>query len=116
MVKTPPSNVEDVRHVDLIVGSGRSPGGGTWQPIPVFLSGKFNGQRRLACCSPWGCKELDMTEQMNMHVQYYLYGGQRHFLLLQNWGICKQIHSWRNSYDLSQFLAVMTFKVQVKDT
>ena len=28
MVKTPPSNVEDVRDVDLIVGSGRSPGGG----------------------------------------------------------------------------------------
>ena len=19
----------------------------------------------LACCSPWGCKELDMTEQLN---------------------------------------------------
>ena len=22
-------------------------------------------QRSLACCSPWGCKELDMTEQLN---------------------------------------------------
>ena len=21
-----------------------------------------DGQRSLACCSPWGCKELDMTE------------------------------------------------------
>ena len=20
------------------------------------------GQGKLACCSPWGCKELDMTE------------------------------------------------------
>ena len=20
---------------------------------------------RVACCSPWGCKELDVTEQLN---------------------------------------------------
>ena len=23
------------------------------------------GQRGLACCSPWGCKELDTTGQLN---------------------------------------------------
>ena len=23
------------------------------------------GQRSLVCCSPWGCKESDMTEQLN---------------------------------------------------
>ena len=23
------------------------------------------GQGGLACCSPWGCKESDMTEQLN---------------------------------------------------
>ena len=23
------------------------------------------GQGGLACCSPWGCKEQDMTEQLN---------------------------------------------------
>ena len=22
-------------------------------------------QGNLACCSPWGCKELDMTERLN---------------------------------------------------
>ena len=22
-------------------------------------------QRSLVCCSPWGCKESDMTEQLN---------------------------------------------------
>ena len=27
--------------------------------------GDGEGQRRLACCSPWGCKELDMTEWLN---------------------------------------------------
>ena len=27
--------------------------------------GVVDGQRRLACCSPWGHKELDTTEQLN---------------------------------------------------
>ena len=36
-----------------------------WQPIPVFLTGKFQGQRSLVGYSPWGQKELDMTEQLH---------------------------------------------------
>ena len=27
--------------------------------------GDGNGQGRLACCSPWGRKELDATERLN---------------------------------------------------
>ena len=27
--------------------------------------GVGNGQESLVCCSPWGCKELDTTEQLN---------------------------------------------------
>ena len=27
--------------------------------------GNSEGQGRLACCSPWGCKESDMTERQN---------------------------------------------------
>jgi len=27
--------------------------------------GVGDGQGSLACCSPWGCKELDMTERLN---------------------------------------------------
>ena len=34
-----------------------------WQPTPVFLPGKFHGQRNLAGYSPWGCKEPDTIEQ-----------------------------------------------------
>ena len=29
----------------------------------VFLPGEFHGQRSLASFSPWGRKELDMTER-----------------------------------------------------
>ena len=35
-----------------------------WQPTPVSLSGKCHGWRNLAGWCPWGCKELDTTEQL----------------------------------------------------
>ena len=37
-----------------------------WLPMPVFLPGEFHGQRSFADYSPWGCKELDMTEQLTI--------------------------------------------------
>ena len=36
-----------------------------WQLSPVFLPGKFRGQRSLVCYSPWVGKELDMTEWLS---------------------------------------------------
>ena len=30
-----------------------------------ILDGKSHGQRSLVAYSPWGCKESDMTEQLN---------------------------------------------------
>ena len=30
-----------------------------------WAPGVANGQRSLACCSSWGCKELDTNEQLN---------------------------------------------------
>ena len=38
----------NVGDLGLIPGLGRSPGGGAWQPTPVFLPGEFHGQRNLA--------------------------------------------------------------------
>ena len=29
------------------------------------MLGDSEGQGRLVCCSPWGCKESEMTEQGN---------------------------------------------------
>ena len=36
-----------------------------WHPAPVLLLGKFHGQRSLAGYSPWGLRELDMTEHLS---------------------------------------------------
>ena len=38
-----------------------------WQPTPVFLPGKFHGQRSLVGCSPWGREESDTTERLHFH-------------------------------------------------
>ena len=52
----------DVRDVGLITRVRKIPWSGKWQPTPVFLPGELHGQRSLAGCSPYGCKDLDMTE------------------------------------------------------
>ena len=40
-----------------------------WQPTPLFLPGNFHWQRSLEDYSPWGRKELDMTELLNTYAQ-----------------------------------------------
>ena len=53
VVKNPLSNAgDDIRDTDLIPGFGKIPWRRKWQLIPVFLPGKFHGQRRLAGYSP----------------------------------------------------------------
>ena len=51
-----------------------------WQSTPVFLPGKFYGQRRLAGYSPWGHKESRTTERLisqhtnkRARIQVYLW-------------------------------------------
>ena len=45
---------------------GKIPWSREWQPTPVFLPGESHGQRSLEGCGPWGCKELDITEQLTL--------------------------------------------------
>ena len=40
-----------------------------WQPTPVVLPGKFQGQRNLVGYSSWGHKELDTTEHTHSSEQ-----------------------------------------------
>ena len=39
-----------------------------WQPTSVFLPGKSHGQRRREGYSPWGCKELGVTQRLSTHA------------------------------------------------
>ena len=45
-----------------VTQSGRFPGGGHGNPLQYSCQEKSHGQRSLAGCGPWGCKESDMTE------------------------------------------------------
>ena len=63
VVKNLPANGRAARDVGLIPGSQRSPGGEHGNPLQYSCLVNPHGQRSLACYSPWGCKELDMTEQ-----------------------------------------------------
>ena len=42
--------------------------GWEWQPTPTLLLGEFHGQRSLVGCSPWGCEESDMAEQLTLSL------------------------------------------------
>ena len=67
VVKNPPNNAGDTRDVGSIPGSGKSSGEGNGN-TPVFLSGKSHRQRSLVGYSPWGCKELDMTDHTHTEL------------------------------------------------
>ena len=61
VIKNLPANAGDTEDSSLIPWSKK------WQPTPVFLSGKFHGQKTLAGYSLHGCKELDKTERLSTH-------------------------------------------------
>ena len=50
-----------------------------WQPTLIFLSRESHGQRSLESHSPWGGKELDMTEPLSMYVEH-----RKHYSILCN--------------------------------
>ena len=50
---------------------GKIPWRRKWQPTPVFLPGKFHGQRSLEGYSPWGLKESDRTWQQSNNNRVY---------------------------------------------
>ena len=57
---------------------GKIPWRRIWQPTPVFLPEEAHGQRSLAGYNPWGCKELDTTEQITLsqhqgHIYRYMH-------------------------------------------
>ena len=64
VVKNPLSMQET--QFDALVG--KVPWRRAWQPTPVLLPGESRGQGSLVGYSPWGRKELDLTEWLSRHV------------------------------------------------
>ena len=57
-----PTAVQETRARSL--GREDPLGQGEGQPTPVFVPEELHGQRSPAGYSPWGLKELDMTERL----------------------------------------------------
>ena len=58
----------NVGNLGSIPGLGRCPGRRHGNPLQYSCLVDPQGQRRLAGCSPWGHKELDMTERLHIHT------------------------------------------------
>ena len=56
-------NLYTLQETEVWSRVGKIPWRRAWQPIPVFLPGKFHEQRSLVGYSPWGHKKSDTTEQ-----------------------------------------------------
>ena len=65
---------EDIGFISIYIGDWIMRGRKQWHPTPVLLPGKFHGQRSLVGCSPWGCKESDMTERLPFHFSFSCIG------------------------------------------
>ena len=68
-VKNPPASAGNAGDTGLIPRSGRSSGGGNGN-TPVFLPGKFHGQRSLAVYNPQGHKRVkhDLATKQDTHI------------------------------------------------
>ena len=85
VVKNSPANAGDTGDMILIPWVQKIPWSRKWQPISVFLPGKFHGQRSLVGYSPWGRKELDMTGRVCTHTRCWLYFSSQFLQLLEAW-------------------------------
>ena len=50
---------------------GKIPWRRKWQPTPVFLPEKSQGQKSLVGYRPWGHKELDTTERLSFFLSFF---------------------------------------------
>ena len=67
VVKNLPANAGDIRDMGLILGWGRSPGGGHGNPLQYSCLENPHRQRSLVGYGPWDHKESDVTQQLSTH-------------------------------------------------
>ena len=61
----------NVGDLGSVPGLWRSLGRGHGNPLQHSCLENSHGQKSLEGCSPWGCKELDMTEWLSTHTHMH---------------------------------------------
>ena len=64
---------------------GKIPWSRKWQPTPVFLPGKFLGQRNLVGYHPWASKEIELSVCMHAHTHTHTHTHKSIENLSRNW-------------------------------
>ena len=81
VVKNPPGSIGDATDVSLILGRGRSLGGGNGNPLQYScLESPVPGTEDSGGLQSMGLQELDMTEQLSTHICTYNRCWFYHFL------------------------------------
>ena len=101
----------------------------TWQPAPVFLSGKFYGQRSLAGYSPWSCRESEHNVRKSFLFSPVLKYGLMDFCFIQciesitviiyfnasdcfrivQWSLCARLCALLTYYQVFFFISIFLF-------
>ena len=77
-----------------------------WQPMPVFLPGKFRGWRNLAGYSPWGHKVGRNWAHMHAHTHTHTHT-QTHYIVYCNPILpCRLLYAVISVHDLTVLSAV----------
>ena len=104
VVKNLPANTGGTRDSGSILRSGKSPGVGNGNPLQHSCLENSMDRVSLAGYSPWGCKEMDKTEQQracththtHTHTHTPLtFQASMQYCSLQHWTFTtRHIHSW----------------------
>ena len=100
---------QTVKNPPAIPGLGRSPEGQHGNPLEYSCLGNCHGQWSWTSCSPWSCKELDMTEQLST-AQHTLspivYGFSLDLIHSMSFGKCIMTCTYHYSVKQSHFTAL----------
>ena len=81
------------------------------------IPGDSEGQGSLACCNPWGRKELDMTKQLNNNNKNFLMNITYHCISKRNLTQCNLFCESRVPYSYNLMYAtayISNFKYEVE--
>ena len=73
LVKNLPANAGGTRDTGLFPGLGRSPGEGNGNPLQYSCLENSMDRGAWQATVPWGCKELDMTEDAHTIIAKEIY-------------------------------------------